>query len=345
MMPDPMVTAQEIIHPSESKIIVKVDESSDLPAGQTSRPVTMEGEPQLSPPFRPDGDSASAAQRTPYMPVSDLTGIDQTSSAPKAVNKNSDNRSTITGPKPPSHRKPGGKFWLGLLVLLVALAAVYGAIDKGLILSNVNLPLHIFKQAEPAATSAPVTPSGPVIPSGFAPTKLVEANLSFAYPAAWGAPVASTDQGFSNRSTSAKADVNYAFLLNFPDNKDIQIAITSGKYLPPARATQYYDFLGWCLGSVDAKYYVGVLRFATANGVDTPTTTTCDQGPLNNVAKLNNDTIVQTNIKNADGGLLGDIYTKNLSDKSYVVARVKDATMKNSDLVKTMLNSFKPISQ
>lgn len=248
-------------------------------------------------------------------------------------------------PQPPGRRKPGSKFWLGLLVLLATAAVVYGAIDKGLILDNVNLPLHIFKQSEPAATSTPAAASEPVIPSGFVATKLVEANLTFVYPTTWGAPTAAVDQGFSKRSTSTKADVSYAFLLSFPDNKDVQVAITSAKFLPPPRATLYYDFLGWCLGSVDAKYYLGALRFATENGVDTPSTTTCDQGPLNNVVKLNNDTIVQTNIKNADGGLLGDIYTKNLTDKSYVVARVKDATMKNSESIKTMLDSFKPIQQ
>lgn len=254
-----------------------------------------------------------------------------------------ENKQMNSIPRPPDRRKLGRKFWLGLAVLLVALAGVYAAIDKGLILGSVNLPLHIFKQSKPAVTSTPAATSGSTIPPGFVATKLVEANLTFAYPTTWGAPTAAIDQGFSKRSTSAKADVSYAFLLSFPDNKDVQVVITSAKFLPPPRATLYYDFLGWCVGSVDAKYYLGALRFATENGVDTPSTTTCDQGPLNNVVKLNNDTIVQTNIKNADGGLLGDIYTKNLTDKSYVVARVKDATMKNSEPIKTMLDSFKPL--
>ncbi len=351
MMPDPMVTPQEILPPDGSKISVKVDELSNPPAA-------VEGEPQLSPAFRPDGDPASAAQRAPYMPVSDLTGISPTGPAPKSSYKDSDDRmlttdpkpsvygssnnSPMAGPKPPDHRKSRAKLWLlTLLVLLLVLAGVYAAVDKGLIFSNVNLPFHIFKQSEPVAAPAPASPSSLAVPSGFTATKLVEANAAFAYPTTWGAPTAATDQGFSKRAASAKPDVNYAFLVNFPSNKDVQIAITSAKYLPPARATQYYDFLGWCVGSVDANFYVGVLRFSTKDGTDTPTTVTCDQGPLNNIAKLNTDTIVQTNIKNTDGSLLGDVYSKNLHDKSYVVARVKDATMKNGDLIKTMLDTIK----
>ncbi len=355
IMPDPMVTPQETAPPSGSKIKVKVNESSDPLA-------TMEGEPQLSPPFKPDGDSESAAQRAPYMPVSDLTGINQNQTTASAkstmANQASNDQVVTTEPKPsvfgssshgpvnesgkPKGRKSRAKLWLWTLGLLVGLAAVYAAIDKGLILSNINLPVHIFKKASTAATNSQSTSSAAQvsIPSGFTATKLVEANLTFAYPTAWGAPMASTDQGFSKRSSSAKADVNYAFIVNFPNNKDVQLAITSGKFLPPARATQYNDFLGWCVGTADTKYYAGVLRFSTTSGVDSPSTSTCDQGPLNNVAKLTSDTIIQTNIKNADGSLLGDIYTKNLRNNDYVVARAKDATMKNGDLIQTMLGTI-----
>lgn len=257
-------------------------------------------------------------------------------------NGNSGSRLTISEPELPGYHRLRSKFWLGLLVLLAVLAVVYGAIDKGLILNNVNLPLHVFKQPEPAVTSTPAA-SGPVIPSGFTITKLVEANLAFFYPTAWGAPTAAIDQGFSKRSANDKPDVNYAFVVDFPNNKEVQLTVTSGKYLPPARATLYYDFLGWCTGTADGKYYFGALRFTTTDGMDNPSTITCDQGPLNNVVKLNNDTIVQTNVKNADGGVLGDIYTKNLDDKLYVVARIKDVGMKNGDHIKTMLDSFKPL--
>jgi len=354
-MPDPMITPLETPPSSSPKINVKVDEFSDPLAA-------MEGEPQLSPPFKPSGDSQSAAQRAPYMPVSDLTGI--TSNQPNSVpvqtsaNEVNDEQVVTTSPKPsvfgssnhgsvdegnaPKHHKSRAKLWLLPLLVLILLAGAYAAIDKGLILSSINLPVHIFKKTDTTAASSQASSSGTQasIPSGFTSTKLVEANLTFAYPTAWGAPAATTDLGFSKRSASAKADANYAFVVGFPDNKDVQLAITSDKFLPPARATQYYDFLGWCVGTADAKYYAGVLRFSTAAGVDTPTTVTCDQGPLNNVAKLTSDTIVQTNIKNTDGSVLGDIYTKNLSSSDYAVVRAKDATAKNGDLITTMLGTI-----
>ncbi|OVE78503.1 hypothetical protein BVY00_02615 [bacterium G20] len=376
MMPDPMVTTPEPSSSNESKINVNVYDKPTTPHGEEGRidasgltsslfgpPKTTNvekpsglsgGEPQPSTFFRPDDKSDSTSQRPPLKPVSDLSGINPVVGTSKASNDdqalanpspsvygNSTN-SPITGPEPPRHRKSRAKFWLStLFVLLLILAGVYAAIDKGLILSSVNLPFHIFKKAELTAAPAAANPAQPVIPPGFSATKLVEANAAFAYPTAWGAPTATTDPGFSKRVASAKSDVSYAFLINFPTNKDVQVAITSAKYLPPARAAQYYDFLGWCLGSADGNYYVSVLRYSTKDGTDSPSTVTCDQGPLNNVAKLNNDTIVQTNIKNGDGSLLGDIYTKNLSDKTYVVARVKDATMKNGDLIKTMLDTIK----
>lgn len=359
-MPDPMVTPLEAQPQSGSKISVKVDEMFDTPA-------VMEGEPLQSPPFRSDGDSQSAAQRAPYMPVSDLTGINQNQagvSAAKSIrtNETSDEQIMTTEPKPsvfgssnrnpvnersaPKHRKSHAKLWFWTLGILIVLAAAYAVIDKGLILGNIDLPVHIFKKTATVATSSQsASPSvQATIPSGFTNTKLVETNLTFAYPIAWGAPTASIDQGFSKRSTSAKADTSYAFIVNFPNNKDVQLAITSGKFLPPARSLQYYDLLGWCIGTADTKYYAGVLHFSTASGVDSPTTIACDQGPLNNVAKLNSDTIVQTNIKNTDGSPLGDIYTKNLKSSDYVVARVKDATMKNGDFVKAMLDTFQPIT-
>lgn len=361
-MPDPMVTPQETPTFGSSKISIKVDGPSDPPVGQAGSASIMAGEPQLSPPFKPDDDSASAAQRAPYMPVSDLTGIDQaqtsTSVKQSKFNEVSDEQVVTTNPKPsvfgssnhspvnekgnPGKRKSHGKIWLWSLLVLILLAGAYGAIDKGLILSSVNLPVHIFKKADQATTSTQSTTpaSQATIPSGFTATKLAEANLSFAYPTVWGAPTATTDQGFSKRSSPTKADVNYAFVVTFPNNKDVQLAITSGKFLPPARAAQYYDFLNWCVGTADAKYYAGVLRFSSAAGVDTPTTVTCDQGPLNNVVKLTSDTIVQTNIKNADNTPFGDIYTKNLKNNDYLVARAKDATMKNGDLIQTLLGTI-----
>ncbi len=353
-MPDPMVNPSPDIGDSGSRINVQVgsdrsatgiDPDSLASSLFASDQGSNEGAPQTSPSFRP--------------PSSDMSGI----SAPPSARSFSD-VSPTPSPEAPSvfdHRSAnqkdakkskGGKsaikLLLGLFVLLAILAGLYGAIDKGLILDNVNLPFHIFKQDEPVNTNtAPsTTASTPAVPSGFTSTKLVESNLTFAYPTTWGAPTAAVDQGFTKRSAKAKPDASYAFLVTFPDNKDVQIAITSAKYLPPTRpsnATLYYDFLQWCTGTSDGKYYYGVLASSTADGVDTPTTVVCNQGPLNNVVKLDSDTIEQTNVKSNDGSVLGDIYTKNLTDKSYVVVRVKDATMKNGTQIKTLLETVKPL--
>ena len=377
-MPDPMVTANDT--PSEgSKIKVKVGKDKDnlnrdelasslFPqVKEVDESSVMEGEPSLSPAFKPDGDGLAAAQTATYMPVSDLTGISQTTSTPPSkpvANQISDEQVT-TEPKPSvfgssSHtpidngqpskpKKSRAKGWLWLLLILALLTGTYAAIDKGLILDSVNLPYHIFAQDKATSTKTTDTAgttTQATTPSGFSATKLVEAGLAFSYPSSWGAPSATTDLGFAKRSASATPDANYAFVVNFPDNKDVQIVITSGKFLPPARTTLYYDYLGWCVGTADAKYYAGALRFSTdADKNDTPSTITCDQGPLNNVAKLDSDTIVQTNVKNTDGAPLGDIYTKNLKNNDYVVVRVKDGTMKNGDQIKTLLGTFENISK
>lgn len=321
---EPMFAPQEVSAPNSSKINVRVGDSPYLP------PV-VNNQPQPSPFLKPLSD-ISTPDQLPATNRFDKGSFD------------SGNRDSVNRDVNPKPGKPHKKLWLLVLGVLIVLVGIYAAIDKGLILDSVNLPVHIFKQST-AVTDSGSTSSASVLstPSGFTATKLVEANLTFAYPTTWGAPTAATDQGFSKRSTSAKADVNYAYVLNFPNNKDVQLTITSGKFLPPSRAVQYYDYLGWCVGTADAKYYAGVLRFATTSGVDLPTTITCDQGPLNNAAKLTSDTIVQTNVKNTDNSLLGDIYTRNLTNNDYVVAHAIDSTSKNTDQIKTMLASIQNI--
>lgn len=388
-MPDPMVKARDTAHDRGSKITVSVDNEpdsgkknddlgdgidtakladamfSEKPAEEkpafeepSGPPAILEGEPQMSPPFTPDVAGKSSAQRAPYMPVSDLTGIGSGTPA-KAGSEISDSQVT-TGIKPavfgshsdPSnknkptkHKKSSSKIALVLAILLVALASLYAAIDKGLILSSVDLPFHIFEQEEKTAeTVTPPAAAQPTVPAGFTATKLVEANLGFNYPTAWGAPTAAADMGFTERKSGAKPDVNYAFVVDFPDNKDVQLAVTSGKYLPPARTALYYDILGWCVGTADGKYYGSVLRYSTSTDkTDTPSTITCDQILVGEVTKISNDTIVQANIKNDKGESVGDIYTRNLTGKDYVVARVVDATIKNSDQIKLLLESIKPL--
>jgi hypothetical protein len=248
----------------------------------------------------------------------------------------------------PRHR--GGRLkWL-ILGLLVLLVAAYLAIDAGIIASGVKLPFHIFKQKSnptPAATTTPPasqnTPA-PVsnLPAGFKKYNLTGTDISFAAPSSWGTANSASEDGYSSRSTSAKPDSNYAYLVTFSDNKDVQIAVTSGKLLPAARGAQYYDFLQWCTGTNDGKIYKSLLNFTTANGVSTPSTISCDQGPLLDATKLSDNSIVQLKTKDASGAVIGDLYTKNLSETSLPVLRIKDAAMTNGDNIKLMLPTIKP---
>jgi hypothetical protein len=100
--------------------------------------------------------------------------------------------------------------------------------------------------------------------------------------------------------------------------------------------------LQWCNGTNDNKIYKSVLNFTTANGVSTPSTVSCDQGPLTDATKLTDNTIVQLKTKDATGAVIGDLYTKNLSEASLPVFRIKDATMSNGDNIKLMLPTVKP---
>lgn len=352
-MPDPMVRTS-----GGSGVKINVNSGHDQQDTDTQK-LADSLFPSAEKPPKPDAADYDRQFITPPEP--------RHTQAPATGDFNSLNKSTANDPMPGffdngdnqtkekkvhKERRSGSKFtkillWLALLLVLAG--GVYGAIDKGIILSSVDLPFHIFKESDPVeeATSPASGDSQAVVPTGFTGTKLVEANLSFVYPTAWGAPTANVEQGYSERKADAKPDASYAFVVDFPNNKDVQMVVTSGKHLPPTRASNailYYDLLGWCLGTADAKYYVSVLRFSTsADKVDTPGTISCDQGPQPNVVKISNDTIVQTNIKNSEGGVLGDIYTKNLTDKTYVVAKIKDVAMKNGDLIKTMLENIKPL--
>jgi hypothetical protein len=244
---------------------------------------------------------------------------------------------------------------LGWLFVLAILAAVGGylAIDAGLVESNVKLPFHIFNKQKtskaPAATvvtktSKPTSPP-PVqstLPSGFTKYTVTDANLNFAYPTAWGTPTVTKEPGFSKRGGTNKSDGTYAQVINFATNKDVQLAITTSKYLPAARGALYYDFLAWCSGTNDNKFYKQSLHFTTESGVDTPGTVACDQGPLADVTKLDDTTLVQLKTKDGGSAVLGDLYTKNLTaNKDIPVLRIKDSTMKNGEDIKKLLATIK----
>jgi hypothetical protein len=247
----------------------------------------------------------------------------------------------------PDRRRGRGK-WI-ILAVLILLAGAYLAIDSGLVASGVKLPFHIFKQKTetPVSNSSTTTPSpSPTssLPAGFTKYNLSGTDISFAAPSAWGQPTSSTENGYSSRSTAAKPDGTYAYLVSFATNKDVQVAVTSSKYLPPARDTTYYDYLQWCSGTNDSKIYKSLLHFTSANGVDTPSTTTCDQGPLSDATKLDSSTIVQLKTKDPAGAIIGDLYTKNLSEKGLPVFRVKDAAMTSGDNIKQLLSTVKTLA-
>jgi hypothetical protein len=248
---------------------------------------------------------------------------------------------------PPQKRGPRPIKWIAILILL--LAAAYLFIDSGIVNTGINLPFHVFKQKKvsvvtsnttppPAASKTPVV----AIPDGFSQYKITGTSVNFASPTSWGAPSSTIDHGYTARGGDNQPDSNYAYIVDFPNNKDVELAVTSSKYLPPARTTLYYDFLGWCTGTSDGKYYFSVLKFTTTDKIDTPSTVTCDQVAGATPTKLDATTIVQLNVKSPDGKTtVGDIYTKNLTKTDLPVFRVKDAAMTHSDDIKKLLTTVK----
>jgi hypothetical protein len=256
--------------------------------------------------------------------------------------------SQMVNPMPPTQEYRRRSFWrrptVIFLLILILLAGAYSAVDA---FTSVGLPFYIFRKKQAAVQTQntappPVQNTAPAIPSGFTQFNLPGTTLSFAYPTVWGTPAATSEPGFSKRGGTNKSDGTYAYLVNFAAKKDIQIAFTSSKFLPPARAATYYDYLQWCVGTSDAKFYKSILHFTTVAKVDTPTTTTCDQGPLTDAAKQDVTTIVQLKTKSSDGKtVLGDLYTKNLTATDLPVLRVKDTAMTNSAEVKILLGTIK----
>jgi len=227
----------------------------------------------------------------------------------------------------------------GLLIIIL----IYLGLDA----AGLGVPFHILKHKQPvptASTPPESTQSKPPtasVPAGFKEYKLAQTNITFAAPVAWGDPTSTVDPGYSKRGGTNQSDGTYAYLVDFATNKDIEIAVTSDKYLPASRTAVYYDYLQWCTGTNDGKYYESILHFTTVDKVDTPATITCDQGPVAGAVKLDASTIVQARATDSQNKVLGDIYTKNLDDPSLVVFRVKDAAMTNGDQIKQLLSTVK----
>lgn len=279
-----------------------------------------------------------------------LDNIVSSSQTPVQPQTPSDNLPPL--PLSHEHGHHGGKsrsfMWL-ILLILTLLIGVYLAIDSGLIKTSINLPVHVFKQknkadnkssSSPTAFVPPTTTPKVSIPAGFTQYKDSSVPFVFDYPVIWGAASATTEQGFSKRGPNIKSDGVYAVTFNFATNKDVQLVATSGKYLPAARGAFYYDFGQWCIGTGDNKIYKNSVHFTTAAGIDTATTSACDQGPLTDATKLTTAIIVQQKTKDPTGKVLGDIYTANLDSPAYPVLRVKDAAMTNSVNIKTLLGTI-----
>ena len=246
---------------------------------------------------------------------------------------------------------------LVLLLLLVAGVLAYLAVDSGFIKSDINLPFHVFKQDAPAApttsvvsqtpsstnttdSSTPVTATPTIkIPANFTAYKMVDAAVSFAYPTDWGNVLVTPEKGYSKRDSTLSSSGVYAYKATFSKNSDIELVVTSNKYLPAARGRFYYDYLQWCKSTTNGKTYNSILNYKTSGGVDTPDQVTCDQGPLNDAFKLDADTISQDKVKDALSlAVIGDVYTHNLTTTGdLVVLHIKDATSKNAVTIKQLL--------
>jgi hypothetical protein len=330
---------------------------SSPPAGAAQPMFPSPGEPTPTVPTQPIQPTAPTpvppAPSPGFEPIGNLPPTPQPAAATPPPQAGAPLPTAVVGEHHMAHhelpiskdesRKSGWrKLVLWLLLLLAAIGiGFYLALDSGLISNNIKLPLDLIKDKKVAVVKVTTTPppAPPAVPAGFSAYTDSALPFSFNYPTIWGVPTVTTEQGFSKRGGTNKTDGTYAYFVNFATNKDVQIAVTSGKYLPPTRSTQYYDFLAWCVSTTDTKIYKSVLNFTTATGVDIPSTTTCNQGPLADAAKIDTTTIVQTDTKATDGTALGDVYTKNLGTADLPVVRVKDATRKNGADIKIILNT------
>jgi hypothetical protein len=330
------------------------DENSIFSSSAKAEPMlNHETEPQLTPASDAPEPSFQTEQNDSVFPTNEPDlAPPEPEAAPEEPAAPAEEPAHVEGLHvgPAKRRRP---MKLILLVLLVLLAGAYLLVDSGAVKTSIDLPFHIFKQKTlaPAAQTSNTSNSNQsqantvAVPSGFTEYKLAGTTITFAAPIAWGTPTSSNDPGYSARGGTNKSDGTYAYLVDFATNKDVELVVTSSKYLPAKRDTLYYDFLQWCTGTNDGKIYESTLHFSTsADKIDTPTTTTCDQGPVA-ATKLDTATIVQPKVKSTDGKTIGDIYTRNLQSTDLPVLRVKDATSANADQIKQLLQTVKVNAQ
>jgi len=353
-MTDPMVREHAPDHPlshqpagSSMEPLLPI---GHMPPTHTAPPIPpvdnfMEQPQTVAPPPPPAGGPEVPPQPTPHNPLTQPGGPTH---PPVATHAEWHPDKSLPIPAHPAHsavsRGRSKKLPAVVLAVAIVLMGAYALVDAGVVGGNINLPFHIFNQDEAVDTTTlpPVrTADSTSLPAGFTAYKLADNDLSFAYPTNWGAPSVNGEQGYTKRGGTNQANGVYAYVLSFATNKDVQVVLTSAQHLPPARALAFYDFQQWCTGTADAKFYKEILRFSSTDGVDTPTTVTCDQGPLADAQKLNDTTIIQAKTTNPDGSLLGDLYTMNMTDNDWPALRVKDATSTNGEEIKKLLVTVK----
>ncbi|MBI4034582.1 hypothetical protein HY380_01650 [Candidatus Saccharibacteria bacterium] len=103
-------------------------------------------------------------------------------------------------PNPPAEPEPPApdntsaegsslRYWRWIvLALIAAFIGAYLVIDSGLIKTNINLPFHLFKQNQPAATSSSNQTTSPLLAQGWTTYEDKRYGFKFNYPEVWGDP-------------------------------------------------------------------------------------------------------------------------------------------------------------
>lgn len=357
---------------TEEKPEEKPEDEPEPPKPETpAEPEAVEEPAPPTPATEPTADQPVESPDPDKAPVDSVLGDAQSSKeaevAAAAMEEklkelsNSNKYKVPVGQPRKHHGKAGGLkgVLIFLLIILLIGAGAALAVDAGLIKTSIKLPFDLIKEKQEDASpmvAAPVaktptkttTDTGTTttttkdVPAGFTVYKATDTGLQFAYPTTWGTPKIAKEKGYSKRDTKLVSDGTYAYQVTFAINKDVEMVVTSSAYLPVARGRQYYDYLQWCTQT--GKYYNQVLNFKSVGTTDTPDTITCTDGPLSDVTKIDDNTIVQAKVKDSLSGIVaGDIYSLNLTNKALPVLHVKDATMKNAEDIKKMLVTVEPI--
>lgn len=323
---DSMVREVGFASPPRDPDAISVTVNRSTPPTPTVAPVE-----ELAPAIADHNDNALP----PAQPISAGQLFQPDTSQPGLAQPPDQPMPDMNSPKP----KRRSKLWLWVVLVFAVLAGAYLAVDAKLVGSNINLPYHFFSQ-KTATKSDSSTSAKSSLPAGFSQYQLNDAKVGFGAPTSWGTPTSSSDPGYSQRGGSLKSDTTHAFLVTFAQNKDVQLALTSSSSLPGSTDNRYFDYLQWCQGTIDQQLYLQRLIFTTTDGVDTPATIVCDQGPLKNAVQIDSTTILTPKSSTSASAANADIYIKNLSGNSSAsVLRVVDAAMTNSDDIKLLLST------